>query len=178
MKHKHAAKAMVFISLLSALAFVSVFFIQIPLIPSAAFLKFDVRDAIIMLGGIIYGPFAAFMGAFVSGILQFVLTGEAGIIGFFMNLISSVSFVCTASIIYKFGKNYKFLFAGLIAGCVLMTANMLLWNYLITPLFMGVPREIVGSMLFTVFMPFNLLKGCLNAAIVLLYYKGLGGIRS
>ena len=36
---------------------------------------------------------------------------------------------------------------------------MLLWNYLITPIYMGMDREeIVVPMLIPVFLPFNLVK--------------------
>jgi len=53
-----------------------------------------------------------------------------------------------------------------------MTVGMLLWNYLITPLYMGVPREAIAKMLLPAFLPFNLLKGGLNAAFTMLLYKG------
>ena len=62
---------------------------------------------------------------------------------------------------------------GLAVGCAFMTVSMLLWNYIVTPLFMGVPREVVASMLFTVFLPFNLLKGGINAVIIMLYIRPL-----
>lgn len=52
-----------------------------------------------------------------------------------------------------------------------MTALMLAWNFLITPLYMGVPRQAVADMLLPVFLPFNLLKGLINAAAALLIYK-------
>jgi len=56
---------------------------------------------------------------------------------------------------------------------------MLLWNYLITPLYMGVPRSVVTGMLAPVFLPFNLLKGGMNAALVMLLYKAVvGALRS
>ena len=52
-----------------------------------------------------------------------------------------------------------------------MTLAMLLWNYLITPIYMGYPREAVAELLLPVFLPFNLVKGGLNTAITLLLYK-------
>jgi hypothetical protein len=59
-----------------------------------------------------------------------------------------------------------------------MIGVMLLWNWLITPLYMGVTREAVAGMLLPVFFPFNLLKACLNSAFVLLVYKPLAaGLR-
>ena len=60
---------------------------------------------------------------------------------------------------------------GLACGVVVLVAVMLLWNYLITPIYQGVPREVVVGMLPTVFFPFNLAKGGLNMAATLLLYK-------
>ena len=48
---------------------------------------------------------------------------------------------------------------------------MLLWNYLVTPLYMKVPRETVVQLLIPAFLPFNLLKGTLNAALLMLLYQ-------
>jgi len=62
---------------------------------------------------------------------------------------------------------------GLVAGCIVMTGAMLLWNYLLTPIYMGTPREQVAGMLLPIFLPFNLLKAVLNAAFTFLLYKPL-----
>jgi hypothetical protein len=48
---------------------------------------------------------------------------------------------------------------------------MLLMNLLLTPIYQGVPREVVVSMLPTLFLPFNFAKTLLNAAVVMLIYK-------
>ena len=56
----------------------------------------------------------------------------------------------------------------------LLTAGvMVLWNYLLTPLYTGMPREQIVPLLLTAFLPFNLLKGAANAALTLLLYKPL-----
>ena len=52
---------------------------------------------------------------------------------------------------------------------------MLLWNYIITPIYMGMPRDAVAEMLPTVFLPFNLFKGAVNAGITMLIYKPVVG---
>ena len=52
-----------------------------------------------------------------------------------------------------------------------MVLVMLLWNYLITPIYMGYPREAVVELLIPAFLPFNLMKGGLNAAITMILYK-------
>ena len=53
----------------------------------------------------------------------------------------------------------------------IITVVMLLWNYLITPIYQNVPRDVVVKMLPTVFFPFNLAKGGMNMAATLLLYK-------
>ena len=171
-------KDMVLLSMLSALAFVAAVLVKIPIMPSAPFLRFDVKDAIILISGILYGPLPALAVSFIVCLLQMLLAGESGIIGFVMNLLSTCAFVWPTSAVYKFRKTFWGLVTGLVAGCLAMTVSMLLWNYIITPYFMGVPREVVGSMLLTVFMPFNMLKGGINAVIVLLYLKPLFAVIS
>ena len=52
---------------------------------------------------------------------------------------------------------------------------MVIWNYIITPLYMGVPREQVAGMLIPIFLPFNLIKGGINAALTMLLYKPVVG---
>ena len=62
---------------------------------------------------------------------------------------------------------------GLLLGSVVMVVTMLLWNWLITPLYMGVSREAVEGLLLPAFLPFNALKAGLNSALVLGLYKPL-----
>jgi len=61
----------------------------------------------------------------------------------------------------------------MVAGTLLMTLVMVLWNYLITPIYMGYPRDAVVKLLLPAFVPFNLLKGGINTALTLLIYKPL-----
>jgi hypothetical protein len=89
-------------------------------------------------------------------------------------VISTFSFACVAAFIYKRRQSLSGAVFALAAGVVAMTAILLLWNYIITPLYMvNVSREQVMGMLLPVFLPFNLLKGALNATVTLLLYKPL-----
>ena len=79
---------------------------------------------------------------------------------------------CAAAFVYKKFHTRKGAVIGLALGTVCLTVVMLLWNYLITPIYMGMDREeIVVPMLIPVFLPFNLVKGGLNMALTLLIYK-------
>ena len=52
-----------------------------------------------------------------------------------------------------------------------MVPVMLLWNYFIAPIYMGCTREAAAALLLPVFLPFNLVKGGLNAALTALLYQ-------
>ena len=88
-----------------------------------------------------------------------------------MNMLATCAFCCTASFIYKRIHTKKGAVIGLSCGVVVLTVVMLLWNYLITPIYMKIDRAVVAAMLPTVFLPFNLVKGGLNMAVILLLYK-------
>ena len=88
-----------------------------------------------------------------------------------MNVLATCAFCCTAAFVYKKFHTRKGAVIGLALGTVCLTVVMLLWNYLITPIYMGMDRAVVADMLPTVFLPFNLVKGGLNMALILLIYK-------
>ena len=56
---------------------------------------------------------------------------------------------------------------------MLTVCIMLLWNWLITPLYLGIERTAVEALLLPAFLPFNLLKVGLNSALTLFLYKPL-----
>lgn len=159
------------LAMLAALAFMITVVARIPIVAAAPFLKYDPKDIIIIIGGFIFGPLAAFMIALIVAILEMFIVSDTGIIGAVMNLVSSCSFACIASIIYKKNHTIKGAILGLVCGVALMVIVMLAWNYFLTPLYMGQPREAIAAMLLPVFLPFNLVKGGLNAAAVLMIYK-------
>ncbi|MBQ7975308.1 MAG: ECF transporter S component [Clostridia bacterium] len=164
-------KKMTTLAMLCAAAFIAVFFIRIPIMPAVPFLKYEPKDIMIVMGGFIYGPLAAFTVSAIVSLIEFISISETGVIGLVMNILSSCSFACVAAGIYKVRHTLKGAICGLVCGVAAMCAVMLLWNYLITPLYMEISREAVSKMLLPAFLPFNLLKGVLNAALTLLLYK-------
>ena len=164
-------KNMTTMAMLAALAFLVMVVGRIPMVAAAPFLKYDPKDVIIIIGGFIFGPFAAFMISLVVSIIEMLTVSETGPIGAIMNLLSTCSFACLASVIYKKKHSIKGAVIGLVGCIALLVVVMLAWNYLLTPIYMGYPREAVAAMLLPVFLPFNLIKGGLNAGITLLIYK-------
>ncbi len=165
-----SVRKMVLLAMLAAISYLIVAYIRIPVV---LFLKYEPKDVIITTGGFLLGPMASFIISLVVSLVEMVTVSDTGPIGCLMNLISTCSFACTAALIYKRRHNLNGAVLGLLAGSVTMVAVMLLWNWLITPLYMGVTRETVEKMLLPAFLPFNALKAGLNSALVLGLYKPL-----
>lgn len=163
-------------AMFAALAFVSAVIFRLSIIPSAPFLNYDVKDVITGLGALILGPVYGAMIAVVAALLEWFTVSDTGIIGFIMNSLSSCAFVVPAALIYSRKKTLNNAVVGLVCGVVVMVIVMLLWNYIVTPIYQGVPRAAVAAMLPTVFLPFNLIKGSLNAAFVFLLYRPVIGM--
>ena len=156
------------VAMLCALAFIVMAVVKIPVV---LFLKYEAKDVIIAIGGFIFGPLTAAVISLIVSVIEMFTVSDTGIIGLIMNVLASCSFACTAAFIYKKKKTIKGAFLGLTAGVLAMTVVMILWNYLITPIYMGYPREAVAELLVPAFLPFNLLKGGINLAITMLIYK-------
>ena len=163
-------RRMVLLAMLAAVSYMIVSFVRIPVV---LFLKYEPKDVVITIGGFLFGPMASFLVSLVVSLLEMVTISETGPIGCLMNLLSTCSFACTAALIYKKRHNIRGAVLGLLLGSAFMVVAMLLWNWLVTPLYMGVPRKEVEAMLIPAFLPFNLLKAGLNSALTLGLYKPL-----
>lgn len=161
-------KQIVTLGMLSAIAYVAVFFLRIPVV---LFLKYEPKDVVITIGGLIFGPVASLIISVVVSLVEFFTISETGLWGLLMNVLSTCSFACVAAWVYKKKHSMRGAVMGLVAGVCVMVPVMLLWNYLITPIYMGQPREAVEALLLPAFLPFNLFKGVMNAALTLFLYK-------
>ena len=130
------------VAMFAAVSFVAVLISKV--IPNVAgFLSYEPKDAVIVIAGLLYGPLTSVLISVIVSFIEMITISATGPYGFLMNVVS----------------------------VLVMAAAMLLWNYIITPFYMGVPRETVAGMLMTVFLPFNLAKGGINAGLTLLLYK-------
>lgn len=161
------------LGILSAISYVVTLLGRIPLIPVMPFLKYDPKDIVIVIAGFLLGPLSAFLISVIVSVVEMLTVSSTGPYGLFMNILSTCAFACTASLFYKKTRTMKGATIGLVLGCLLMTAMMLAWNYIITPYYMGVPRAEIVEKLLPAILPFNLLKSGLNAALTLLLYKPL-----
>ena len=168
-KKKFSTKELTTLAMLTAIAYALVATVRIPVV---LFLKYEPKDVVITIGGFLMGPGAVLASSFVVALIEMFTISDTGIIGCIMNLLSTCSFAFTAALCYKRRHTMAGAIGGLVTGTVVMVGTMLLWNYLITPLYMtGTSRSDIAGMLVPVFLPFNLLKAGLNSASILLLYK-------
>jgi len=157
-------------AMLAAISLALVLVVRIPF-PPAPFLVYDPADIPIIISGFAFGPLSGItITVVVSFIQAFALAGD-GIIGFFMHVVATGSYVLVAGLIYKGHKTKKMAVVALIAGTLTMTVTMLGWNLIITPIYMGVPVEAVVAMIIPILLPFNLLKAGVNSVVAFLVYK-------
>ena len=129
-----SAKSIATVAMLCAIAFVAKLVSNV--FPTVAgFLSFDLKDVVIVIGGFIMGPLTAAAIAFIVSLIEMLTVSSTGPIGLLMNVLASCAFACTAAVIYRRDHRMKGAVLGLAAGILCMTAVMLLWNWLITPLY-------------------------------------------
>ena len=139
--------------------------------PVQGILSYDPKDVVVVIGGFIFGPLTAVAISVIVSFVEMLTVSSTGPVGFVMNIVSTCSFAVPAALIYKKARSMKGAIGSLTAGVAVMAAMMCLWNYIVTPLYQGVPRQVVAGMLPTLFLPFNLIKGAINAGLTLLLYK-------
>ena len=154
-------------SIFAAIAYLSMFLTPF----RVDFLTFDIKDAVMTIGALYLGPLAGLAMSAVTSLLEMFTISQTGIDGMIMNFVGSATYTVVAALIYTYRKSLKNAVLGLVAATLSMTAVMLAANLIITPGFKGVPVEAVIAMIPTLLLPFNLLKGILNAALVMLLYK-------
>ena len=165
-----STRTLTLMGMLTAMAYVAMLVTR-PLPHVAGFLSYDLKDVIVVMAGFMIGPHAALLISVVVSLIEMVTVSATGPIGLLMNVLSTCAFALPPAIVYQRDKSLKSAALGLALGVILMTALMLAWNYIITPLYMNVPRSVVAGMLIPTFLPFNLVKGGLNAGITMLIYK-------
>ena len=141
-----------------------------------SFLTLDLKDAVIVLSGLYFGPTAALSLSVLVPLLEMISVSDTGLYGFLMNFISTATLSLTASLIYRYKRSLVGAIIGLFAAAAATVGVMMLFNLWITPYYMGVPVETVKSMIPTLLLPFNTVKSCMNVGFVLLLYKPISGV--
>lgn len=193
-KKKLTTKMITQIGMLGAIATVLMLF-EIPLPFAPSFYEIDFSEVPILIGCFSMGPLAGALIELVKIVLNFVINGTATAgVGEIANYIIGCALCVPAGLIYKRNKTKKGALIGLVVGTVFMTVLGCFVNaYILLPTYavafkmpidglvqMGTAVNANIDSLFTFVMfavaPFNLLKGVLDAVIVMAIYKKISPI--
>ena len=167
-KTKYDVKTLTTMAMLTALAYAVMSVCK--LIPKVGgFLSLDAIDAVIGIGGFLFGPVAAVMMIVVEAFIEAITLSTTGWYGFVMNVLSTVLLICPAVIIYRRKGKTSGAVIGLCVGVVFRLLGMIVFNYVITPMYFKMPQAAVVDLM-PMIAVFNLVKGTLNAALLMILY--------
>jgi len=175
------------ISVLASLGTVLMFFPKIGGIFLAPWLDLDLANVPELIGTFALGPLSGVVIAFIRNLLHFFLGSTTGGVGELSNFLVAVALLLPAGLIYKRHRNFKSACLSLGVGIIVATVVACVTNlYIILPMFFkgmdlneglqafsnGDVSNIEGYVIYSL-IPFNLLKGFVNALVVALVYKKL-----
>lgn len=167
-KNLFDVKTLVTMGMLTALAYAVMAVCKI--IPKVGgFLSLDAIDAVIGVGGFLFGPLATVLMILVEAFLEMITLSTTGWYGFLMNVLSTTLLICPAVWIYRKVRGTAGAVAGLTVGVACRLLGMIAFNYIITPFYFNMPRAAVVDLM-PMIAGFNLVKGILNAALLMLVY--------
>ncbi len=140
------------------------------------FLSFDLKDSIIAVVSLMYGPLYGVISAGLVSVIEFLSISDTGVYGLIMNFISSATFAFSCGIIYKNKRTFNGAILSVVFSVISLCTVMCLANIIITPYYMGVSGREVVALIPTLLLPFNFAKSLLNAATTILIYKPIRNI--
>lgn len=149
-------------------------FIEFPLLPGVAWLKYDASAMPAMVSGFAFGPAAGLAVGIVGAVIHGILMADFS--GAIMNILVVIGFVWPAAAVYAKCHTFKSAVAGLVVGAVAAVAMSIVGNLLVTPSWLGVPLQAVIDLLIPVLIPFNLIKALLNSVLTLVVYKSISNL--
>lgn len=164
---KTDVRKMVLMGMLCAISIVLVSALRLPF-PAAPFLEYDPADIPIIIGTFLMGPVCGLIITVIVSILQgIIFSSSSGIIGIIMHIFATGFYVIAIGLVSKI-KIRQSRVVAVIIGTLVMTAAMVVWNMIFTPIFMNQPFEVVKGMILPIIVPFNLMKAGINGVLALI----------
>ena len=168
------AAAIARLAMMTAISIVLLLIVRIPF-PPAPFLVYDPADVPIYITAFAFGPVSGLLVTLVVCFIQAFMLGGDGLYGFLMHFVATGIVAVVIGLMYSKAKTKKRAISALVVGVIVATVVMCIMNLIVTPVYMGAPREAVIAMLPTAIIPFNLLKAGLNAVFTFVLYKRVSG---
>ena len=187
MKRRFNTLVLVLSAALAALCVVLAFFIHFPIIPGLAFLEYDPADILIYVSTYVFGiPVGLAITVVVSIVQGVTVSASSGVTGIAMHVLSTGGFVLAAGLVYfltgRLRKKEKHrtlytilsLAAATAAGILTVVALMTAWNIILTPIFMGIERDILIRQYLGLIVLFNLIKASINGVAAAVFTVPFG----
>ncbi|WP_461615181.1 ECF transporter S component [Clostridium sp. Marseille-QA1073] len=173
MKKNFTLDKMIKLSLLSAIAFILMYF-DFPVLPAFPWLKMDLSDVPALMGAFAFGPLAGIIIEAFKNVLILILKGtHTGFIGELANFLIGISLVCPAAYIYHKNKTIKTALISMTVGLISMEIVGVLANmFLLIPLYMpDMPQSELAKYVIYGIIPFNGIKAVIISALTFILYK-------
>lgn len=160
-------------ALFCALAFIASF-IEIPIFPPAAWLKYDPSCVIALVAGLVFGPATGTLVVVLSWLVHLIFNFNPW--GVLMAIIANVALVVPCVLIARKLEGARGLGIGMVVGAVVSLAACIVMNIIVTPLYTAVSTADVVSMIVPILLPFNVIKIVLNCVVTALVIKPVGKV--
>jgi riboflavin transporter FmnP len=176
-------RVLVMVGMLSAAAFVLMATVQLPVLPSAPYLRYDPSDVVALLVALEVGPGPAVAVVALKDLLYLMFRARSPF-GPAANFIAVATFVGVAGWVYarRDRRSAGWAAAACAAGALARVLVMIPANFVILYLQFGMPPARVAALLGPVIVPFNVLAAGINTALTLgvwlaLRRRGLAVVR-
>lgn len=152
----------------------AVSFLEIPIFPTAPFLKLDFGNVFILLIAFLLGPIEGTIVCVLKETLRILVGSNSGGVGELANMLVTTSYILIPAIVYQFRKGIKSVCLTLSIACVLATGVALLTNRFVNfPLYMGDGAAVAFQEFFWIIVAFNFIKTVSVSILTFLLYKRL-----
>ncbi len=185
-KRRFTTKEIVFIGLLSALAYV-LMLLESP--PFIGFLRLEFSNIPAIVGAFSYGPMAGVLIELIKNLIKAITASKTAFVGELANFIISVAYVVPASIfIRKLTGKYKTLMTFALATISMTIIGFIMNYFVLVPMYANLYGGMDGILAaatmipgindkFTLILygitPFNLVKGIFISVVGYYTYKGV-----
>lgn len=162
---KNKVSLIVYNSMFSVMSLILVFISNFSLFPVFPYLKADISDMPVYLATIFSGAYSGVTVLLTVSIIRALLFSSSGWIGAVMRF-ASIFLIIAISISRRKSLPVKIIILSL--GVVFSVILKLILNYFCWINFFSIPEITVKSMLFSVVLPYNLIKALISLTLALL----------
>ena len=158
-------------AMLASISVILVAFVRIPLVPAAPFLVYDMADAPVLIGTLLFGPVPGMTILLVVSVIQAFLFSSDGWVGLLMHFVASGALVVLTGWLYHRKKTDEGCGGWYGAGHLGYDADYDSYELYFTVHVYGTPKDVVDAIMLPGIIPFNLIKGGANSLLAGILFK-------